>query len=55
MTGGRYVPMTVSLYNTDGYVGDLAMMNQGRRNHACGYFRNGNGALVIPQINYHTL
>ena len=42
ITGG-YDPLTtaVSVYNDDGWQRDLAPLNQGRRNHACGSYVNG--------------
>ena len=46
MTGGVFTMKTVSLYNRQGWVKDLARLNTGRGYHTCGHYRNNNGDTV---------
>ena len=41
ITGGYDTLTTVSVYNETGGQRDLAPLNQGRQNHACGSYVNG--------------
>merc|ERR1711973_736869 len=40
LTGGRFTNTTVSRYSTSGWMEDLPELNEGRKNHGCGYFYN---------------
>ena len=40
ITGGYYSPSTVSVYNIQGWIRNLANLNQGRHYHACGVYYN---------------
>ena len=40
MTGGVFTLTTVSRYTTSGWIEDLPELNEGRRDHGCGYFFN---------------
>merc|ERR1719342_1205532 len=40
LTGGSYTLTTVSRYSTSGWMEDLPELNEGRRDHGCGYFYN---------------
>ena len=42
VTGGVHNSLTVSVYNSAGWVEDLPNMQQGRFDHGCGHFINGN-------------
>ena len=48
ITGGEYIDTrtTVSEYNTDGWVRDLAPLTQGRSRHACTSFLSATGDRV---------
>ena len=46
LTGGVYTKTTVSEYNTDGWVWDLAPLTQGRYKHACTNFLSASGERV---------
>ena len=41
ITGGEDTMTTVSVYNETGWQRDLAPLNQGREDHACGSYVNG--------------
>ena len=46
VTGGYYTLTTVSEYNTDGWMRDLANLTQGRRVHSCTSFLSASGERV---------
>jgi len=46
VTGGVKNSLTVSVYNTAGWVEDLPNMQQGRFDHGCGHFINSNNEMV---------
>ena len=46
VTGGTYSLNRVSEYSENGYLRDLPQLIQGRRNHGCSYFENGEGTKV---------
>ena len=55
VTGGVKNSLTVSVYNTVGWVEDLPKMQQGRFDHGCGHFINSNnemGWFEIKDIEY---
>ena len=43
ITGGAYARTTVSVYNKDGHLQDLADLRQGRFYHACSMFDGNDG------------
>ena len=45
VTGGVKNSLTVSVYNTAGWVEDLPKMQQGRFDHGCGHFINSNNVM----------
>ena len=45
VTGGVHNSLTVSVYNSAGWVEDLPNMQQGRFDHGCGHFINGNNEM----------
>ena len=49
VTGGWNIFNTVSIYNDDGWVKNLASLNTGRYNHACSHFTSDND-LVTRQL-----
>ena len=46
MTGGFRTEYQVSLYNEDGFLKQLPMMNEGRYDHGCGHYINKELELV---------
>ena len=46
VTGGRETPTQVTVYNSDGFVEDLANMHTGRSVHGCGHYVDGENRLV---------
>ena len=46
ITGGYFTLSTVSVYNLDGWTGDLPSLNTGRYYHACGKYISQNGDRV---------
>ena len=42
ITGGFFTEITVSIYNDDGWVQDLANLNTGRRCHSCSHYTSDN-------------
>ena len=42
LTGGTYTKNTVSIYNDDGWVKDLANLNTGRFKHSCSHYISNN-------------
>ena len=44
--GGYDSKNTVSVYNSNGWVEDLANLSTGRYHHACGYFTDSSGQMV---------
>ena len=46
LTGGVYTKTTVSEYNTEGWVRDLAPLTHGRDGHACTSFLSASGERV---------
>merc|ERR1711976_131901 len=46
ITGGEGTKKTVSLYNREGWVRNLASLNTGRSGHACGKFKNSDNDVV---------
>ena len=49
MTGGVGTEYQVSLYNEDGFLNHLPLMNQGRYDHGCGHYINNELKLVDRQ------
>ena len=49
VTGGKYTMDTVSIYNDDGWVKDLASLKTGRYGHSCSHFTSDND-LVTKQL-----
>jgi len=47
ITGGNSTLKTVSVYSEAGWQRDLASLNQGRRDHACGSFVNGGKKFIM--------
>ena len=41
VTGGLATKKIVSIYNVDGWVQDLANLNEGRYGHSCSHFTSG--------------
>ena len=50
VTGGYYTKNTVSIYNDDGWVQDLANLTTGRYLHSCSYFTSDDD-LVTKHFN----
>ena len=46
VTGGHYTERRVSVYNIGGWVEDLPELNEGRRNHGCGYYVDNSDRIV---------
>ena len=46
MTGGVGTERQASLYNEDGFLNHLPLMNQGRYDHGCGHYVNNELELV---------
>ena len=46
LTGGLNTKYKVTVYNTEGWVGDWAKLQRGRYNHACGHFINTDNQVV---------
>ena len=53
MTGGVGTEYQVSLYNEDGFLNYLPMMNQGRYDHGCGHYINKELELVETQTKQY--
>merc|ERR1719300_1800620 len=47
LTGGSWTWTKVSRYSTSGWMEDLPELNEGRRNHGCGYFFNDDMQMVF--------
>ena len=55
MTGGVGTEYQVSLYNEEGFLNYLPMMNQGRYDHGCGHYINKELELVETQCNRNNM
>ena len=51
ITGGYYTRTTVSIYNKDGYQGDLADLRNGRFDHACSMFDQDGKKVSLINLN----
>ena len=50
VTGGNWRRSTVSVYNDDGWVQDLAPLNKGRYGHACGHYTSDNDLVINSNV-----
>merc|ERR1712126_91222 len=46
VTGGKFAPQTVDVYNMDGWVMDFSRLTKSRLNHGCGHYINADYKMV---------
>ena len=53
VTGGISAMTTVSVYNDDGWVKDLAPLKSGRYGHSCGHYTSDEDLVKLKIKNVH--